>query len=111
MENSVQLEHYGGHLIDGIVRLRENGTVLILTRDKLGIQKSECIDLSTSPKKFGYFVRLPILNNRNKRKYIEEDLRRLYKHSFPSQPLPKWLEYFENTNNGIISQFNQLTLF
>jgi hypothetical protein len=98
MENSKQIEQYRNNPIDGIVRMREDGTLYILTRDKNGIQNCEIINPTNKPKVFGYFAKLPILDKRDKQKFIEVDLCSFYQQCFPSKKLPDSL--FWSTPTG-----------
>jgi hypothetical protein len=114
MENSKQIEQYRNNLIDGIVRMREDGTLYILTRDKNGIQNCEIINPTNKPKVFGYFAKLPILDKRDKQNFIEVDLCSLYQQCFSSKKLPDSLQLSktkENEQNKLMSVHHQHSLF
>jgi hypothetical protein len=114
MENSIQIKQYRSNSIDGIVRMREDGTLYILTRDKNGVQNCEIINPTKKPKVFGYFAKLPILDKRNKQKFIEVDLCSLYEHCFPSKQLPSSLQSPKNNESEkirLMKDFNQNSLF
>jgi hypothetical protein len=114
MENSIQIKQYRNNSIDGIVRMREDGILYILTRDKNGIQNCETINPIKKPKVFGYFAKLPIIDNRNKQKFIEVDLYSLYEHCFPSKKLPSSLQPSKSNESEeikLMRDFDQHSLF
>lgn len=89
MQKSKNIETYQGYSIDGTVRLLEDGTVFILTRDKKGLQRSSSFDPARHPKKFGIYVSLPVISPKGKNKFQAFNLTELYSAFFPDKSLPE----------------------
>lgn len=92
MTESVTVKHFAGVEIDGIVRLKDNGTLMTLHRDERGMQQSTTLIPEKTSKKFGIFVKLPVLSGTGKKRSLEIDLCTLYQEYFPNQPLPPALQ-------------------
>lgn len=114
MEESKAVKTFQGCVIDGTVKLLENGKVYVVTRDEKEMQQRWTFDPAKEAKKFGTFVKLPVITAKGKKAIQEFDLRNLYITIYPDNPLPESLQLSENKSkysNQPLKPSQQIGLF
>lgn len=114
MLNSVAIEQWLGDSIDGTVHLKEDGTLLVLTRDERGAQQSTVFNPHEHERSFAVFVQLPVCTANGKRKWGDINLKHLFRTAFPDKPLPAILQTSVSAQkdaNQPLNEDQQLDLF
>jgi malate/lactate dehydrogenase len=114
MIDSYDVDVFGIHKIDGVVRIRKNGTICIYYKDERGLPVNNMIRPEQDTRKYGLFVKLPVVSKKNgKRQFIEVDLIDIYRKYFSEEELPEPLKVIEASQQAkgkLINEFNQIEL-